>query len=57
MHELKNRNNMRTTIDIPEELINEAMRVTKSHTKTALIKNALYNIIQKNKLKSIKNYK
>lgn len=57
MHELKNRNNMRTTIDIPEELINEAMRVTKSPTKTALIKNALYNIIQKNKIKSLKNYK
>lgn len=48
---------MRTTIDIPEELINEAMRVTKSPTKTALIKNALYNIIQKNKIKSLKNYK
>ncbi len=48
---------MRTTIDIPEDLINEAMRVTKSPTKTALIKNALYNIIQKNKIKSLKNYK
>ena len=48
---------MRTTIDIPEDLINEAMRVTKSPTKTALIKSALYNIIQKNKIKSLKNYK
>ena len=57
MHELKNGNNMRTTIDIPEELMKEAMRVTKSLTKTALIKNALYNIIQKNKIKSLKNYK
>jgi hypothetical protein len=27
----------------------EAMRVTKSSTKTELIKNALFNIIQKNK--------
>ncbi len=43
---------MRTTIDIPEDLINEAMRVTQSPTKTELIKNALYNIIQKNKIKS-----
>ncbi len=48
---------MRTTIDIPEGLIKEAMRVTKSPTKTKLIKNALYHIIQKNKIKSLKNYK
>ena len=48
---------MRTTIDIPETLIKEAMRVTKSPTKTELIKIALHNIIQKNKIKSLKNYK
>ncbi|MFQ5651247.1 MAG: type II toxin-antitoxin system VapB family antitoxin [bacterium] len=48
---------MRTTIDIPEELINEAMRITKSSTKTELIKNALYDIIQKNKIQALKNYK
>ena len=48
---------MRTTIDIPEDLINEAMNVTKSVTKTELIKMALSNIIQKNKIKSLKSYK
>ncbi|MCH7826977.1 MAG: type II toxin-antitoxin system VapB family antitoxin [Bacteroidetes bacterium] len=48
---------MRTTIDIPEDLIKEAMRITKSPTKTELIKKALYNIIQKNKIKLLKNYK
>ncbi len=48
---------MRTTIDIPEDLISEAMKVTNSPTKTELIKIALYNIIQQNKIKSIKNYK
>ena len=48
---------MRTTIDIPEDLIKEAMKITKSPTKTELIKKALYNIIQKNKIKSLKNYK
>ena len=48
---------MRTTIDIPEELIAEAMKITKSPTKTELIKIALYFIIQKNKIKSLKNYK
>lgn len=48
---------MRTTIDIPEDLIKEAMDITKSATKTDLIKMALSNIIQKNKIKSLKNYK
>ena len=48
---------MRTTIDIPEDLINEAMRITNSPNKTELIKKALHNIIQKNKIKSLKNYK
>lgn len=48
---------MRTTIDIPEDLINEAMEITKSPTKTELIKTALYNIIQKNNIRSLKSYK
>ena len=48
---------MRTTIDIPEDLIREAMKVTKAPIKTALIKSALNDIIQKNKIKSLKNYK
>lgn len=48
---------MKTTIDIPEELIKEAMEVTKAPTKTALIKEALADIIQKNKIKGLKNYK
>ncbi len=48
---------MRTTIDIPEDLIKEAMRVTKSPTKTDLIKKALQDIIQKDRIKSLKSYK
>jgi len=48
---------MRTTIDIPEDLINEAMDVTQLPTKTELIKVALSNIIQKSKIKSLKSYK
>lgn len=48
---------MRTTIDIPENLINEAMKITKSPTKTELIKTALLNIIQKHKLQSLRNFK
>ncbi|GBD86968.1 hypothetical protein BMS3Abin03_00893 [bacterium BMS3Abin03] len=48
---------MRTTIDIPEDLMKEAMKVTNSSTKTELIKIALKNIIQKNNIKSLKKYK
>jgi len=48
---------MRTTLDIPENLISEAMKVTKARTKTEVIKFALENIIQKNKLKKIKRYR
>jgi len=48
---------MRTTLDLPEDLVNEAMKITKANTKTDLIKLALNNIIQKNKIKSLKNYK
>jgi len=47
---------MRTTIDIPEELINEAMKVTGKNTKTEVIKDALKNLIQKEKIKDIKKY-
>jgi len=48
---------MRTTIDILEDLMKEAMKVTNSSTKTELIKIALKNIIQINKIKSLKYYK
>ena len=48
---------MRTTLDIPESLLSEAMKVTKARTKTEVIKFALENIIQKNKLKQLKSYR
>ncbi len=47
---------MRTTLDLPEELIDEAMELTSIKTKTELIKTALVNLIQKEKIKGIKNY-
>jgi Arc/MetJ family transcription regulator len=48
---------MRTTLDIPENLMNEALLITHSKTKTELIKLALENIIQKNKIMELKNYR
>jgi hypothetical protein len=48
---------MRTTLDIPENLLSEAMKVTKARTKTEVIKFALENIIRKNKLQKLKSYR
>ena len=47
---------MRTTIDLPEDLITEAMKLTKIKTKTDVIKEALANLIQREKVKNIKNF-
>jgi hypothetical protein len=47
---------MRTTLDLPEALIKEAMELTRANTKTDVIKMALQSLIQKEKIKDIKNY-
>jgi hypothetical protein len=47
---------MRTTLDLPEKLIEEAMALTHIKTKTDLIKIALQNLIQKEKIKDLKKY-
>jgi Arc/MetJ family transcription regulator len=47
---------MRTTLDLPEKLIEEAMTITQIKTKTELIKTALKNLIQKEKIKELKKY-
>jgi len=48
---------MRTTIDIPEELVLEAMKVTHLKTKTDVIKEGLNALIRREKLKNLKNFK
>ena len=47
---------MRTTLDLPESLIEEAMALTHSKTKTEVIKTALISLIQKERMKDIKNF-
>jgi len=47
---------MRTTLELPDTLVNEAMSLTKISTKTELIKFALNNVIQREKIKGITNY-
>jgi len=47
---------MRTTLDLPEALLEEAMALTHISTKTGVIKTALLNLIQKEKIKDLKQY-
>ena len=48
---------MRTTLDLPQSLIEEAMKVSNIKTKTALIVRALEEFIRQNKIAKIKQYK
>lgn len=47
---------MRTTLNLPESLLIEAMALTRIPTKTEVIKTALINLIQKEKIQELKSY-
>ena len=47
---------MRTTLDLPEDLINEAMRATQIRTKTRLIITALKELIRKSRIPELKKF-
>jgi Arc/MetJ family transcription regulator len=48
---------MRTTLDLPENLLNEAMKLTHTDTKTAVIVKALEELVRKSKISDLKRYK
>ncbi len=48
---------MRTTLDLPEDLVEEAMKATNIKTKTKVIVAALEQLIRKSKIAEIKNFK
>ncbi len=48
---------MRTTLDLPEQLLHEAMQVTKTKTKTQVLIKALEEMIQKAKIADLKKFK
>lgn len=48
---------MRTTLDLPVPLIDEALKLTHSKTKTQVITLALKNLIQKEKIQGITGFK
>ncbi|GHV73173.1 hypothetical protein AGMMS49940_04750 [Spirochaetia bacterium] len=47
---------MRTTLDLPDTLISEAMEITNISTKKDVVMKALENLIRGEKIKGIKNY-
>ena len=48
---------MRTTLDLPEDLLREAMRTAHINTKTKVIITALEGLIRKSKISELKQYK
>ena len=48
---------MRTTLDLPEDLMNEALRVTGIKTKTQLIITALEELVRKSTISELKEFK
>jgi len=48
---------MRTTLDLPEHLISEAMKATHANTKTAVIIQALEELVRKSKISGLKKYR
>jgi len=48
---------MRTTLDLPESLIAEAMKLSHQKTKTAVIISALEDFVRKSRISGLKKYK
>jgi len=48
---------MRTTLDLPESLLDEAMKITRTETKTGVIVLALRELVRKSKISNLKRYK
>jgi len=48
---------MRTTLDLPENLIDEAMKASQINTKTKVIITALEELIRKSKISGLKKFK
>ena len=48
---------MRTTLDLPEPLIAEAMKVSHQRTKTAVIVTALEDYVRKNRIQGLRRFR
>ena len=48
---------MRTTLDLPDVLMRNAMKVSHQRTKTAVIITALNDLVRKSRLQELRRYK
>jgi Arc/MetJ family transcription regulator len=48
---------MRTTLDLPEALMQDAMKACHQKTKTAVIISALQDLVRKGRLQELRHYK
>jgi len=48
---------MRTTLDLPENLLEEGLKVSHLRTKTALIIMALEGLVRKSRIQELKSYR
>lgn len=48
---------MRTTLDLPDALLADAMTVTHQRTKTAVIVTALEDLVRKNRIRKLSSFR
>jgi Arc/MetJ family transcription regulator len=48
---------MRTTIDLPDALLETAMKISHQRTKTSVIITALEEFIRRNRIQDLKNFR
>jgi len=48
---------MRTTLDLPDRLVQEAMKASHQKTKTAVIITALQDFVRKTRLRELRGFK
>jgi hypothetical protein len=48
---------MRTTLDLPESLVKQAMKASHQRTKTAVIITALQDLVRKSRLQQLKSFR
>lgn len=48
---------MRTTLDLPDTLVEEAMKLSHQRTKTAVLVTALEDFVRKNRIQGLKKFR
>ena len=48
---------MRTTLDLPDALVEEAMKLSHQRTKTAVLVTALEDFVRKNRIQGLRKFR